>query len=144
MKTVTNNSTLSRWSRRKQRIIYMKKNLLILLITTTLSNQVLSFELHLLCKSYSGEVEIFIDDGGESWISVPTFMYSQKIPKEMKREIIRLNITDDLIDGYWKLGMILKEPFSINRKTGSITIRGFDKSNFNGDCKKYSEVKNKF
>ena len=111
MKTVTNNSTLSRWSRRKQRIIYMKKNLLILLITTTLSNQVLSFELHLLCKSYSGEVEIFIDDGGESWISVPTFMYSQKIPKEMKREIIRLNITDDLIDGYWKLGMILKEPF---------------------------------
>ena len=122
----------------------MKKNLLILLITTTLSNQIFSFELHLLCESFSGEVEIFIDDGDKSWISVPTFMYSQKIPKEMKREIIRLDITDDSIDGYWKLGMILKEPFSINRKTGSITIRGFDKSNFNGDCKKYSEVKNKF
>ena len=75
----------------------MKKNLLILLITTTLSNQIFSFELHLLCESFSGEVEIFIDDGDKSWISVPTFMYSQKIPKEMKREIIRLNITDDLI-----------------------------------------------
>ena len=108
-------------------------------------SKLFSFELHLICKSNisMGEVEVFIDTNNKSWIRIPTYLFSKIVPKEKKREITKLEVSDDLIEGKYKNGRVIKEPFSINRKTGSISVRGFE-SDYNGECIKFVKTENKF
>ncbi len=123
----------------------MKKILLTLIVLFPFIEAKSSEPLHLICKSgiYDGFVEVYLDTDGDSHMIVPESLKSN-LSKGDKREITALKFTDDYIKGKWKIYFAVRKTFSINRKTGSISIKGLDDSSFNGMCEKYNLKENKF
>ena len=96
-------------------------------------------ESHLSCKSkiYELEVELFVSTDSESWIILPPSLVQNDIfSRGTKKTIIKPNFSDDKITGTILIDkLLLRKPFVINRKTGSINFDAY-RSSFAGTCEK--------